>query len=534
MSRESFLAVGKIGLVTDVPDYQLAAGAWTRAENMRFKEQSAWKVHGYSNIYEPPSVPPHFLMPAQYGTSRWWVYAGLEKAYGVLNGVHYNLTRQSGGVDEDYTSSISQRWNGSILNSVVLLNNGVDPPQFWRPNTATRFADLTNWPADYLARVIRSYKNYLIALNVTKSDGTNYPTMVKWSHPADPGAIPVSWDETDETLDAGETSLSDTTDEVIDLLKLGDIGIIYKAETVWAMSFIGGVNVFRFAPLFQDFGLLAQRCVCEVSNRRHFVVTQEDIVLHNGQQWQSLADGRIRRRLFQELNAAYYFNSFVIRYPLMKEVWFCYPYNGSEVPTRVLIWNENDGTFAFRDIPAIREGGTGFLPSSEAIETWETVPDTGWNLDTEVWGGNSFLAAVDRGFLLPMPDENHLVTIDRSFQSDGASFEAILERTAMRFEGDNAAALNSTQTVKQITAVYPNVESSPTAAPIYVTLGGANAPNEAVTWGTPKAFVPGTGVRVDTADQPSYKLPAIRFSSDGDDWWKLSSFDVDVQVVGSF
>src|SRR5258706_476813 len=82
--------------------------------------------------------------------------------------------------------------------------------------------------APHFAKIIRSFGPYLLALNVTK--GANiYPHMVKWGHPADPGSVPSSWDETDETKDTGEKDLPDVTAGVIqDGLPLQGNFYVYK------------------------------------------------------------------------------------------------------------------------------------------------------------------------------------------------------------------------------------------------------------------------------------------------------------------
>jgi hypothetical protein len=69
------------------------------------------------------------------------------------------------------------------------------------------FANIPAWNANWRAAALRSYKSFLIALNVTKA-GVNFPSLVKWSDVAPNNVAPTTWDETDTTKLAGENPLS--------------------------------------------------------------------------------------------------------------------------------------------------------------------------------------------------------------------------------------------------------------------------------------------------------------------------------------
>ena len=64
-----------------------------------------------------------------------------------------------------------------------------------------------------------------------------FTNMVKWSHQADPGTVPASWDETDPALDAGEKTLSDSPGDNITGMQLGEDFIVYKYETCHVMRY---------------------------------------------------------------------------------------------------------------------------------------------------------------------------------------------------------------------------------------------------------------------------------------------------------
>ena len=197
---------GAAGVIKDLSQHELPINAWTDAQNIRFLDGYVNQTYGYGEVYDSAAVIPHHVLPVVISGARYWIYASLAKIYCVTvtggAAVHTNITRQTAGADVDYTAT-ANGWTSTVLGGVPILNPGntTDVPQFWDLNTANNCAALTNWPASTYCKSMRTYRNSLMALNVTKTT-TNYPYMVKWSHPADPGGVPISWDETDPTMDA--------------------------------------------------------------------------------------------------------------------------------------------------------------------------------------------------------------------------------------------------------------------------------------------------------------------------------------------
>lgn len=528
--RVVFSSIGQVGIITDMPDWQLPPFAWTRADNIRFLDGAAWKIGGFQRIVDPPTIAPHFAMPVLYGANAWWLYAGLQKVYAVLAGVHSNITRQTTGVDVNYIGSVADRWGGTLLSTVPILNNGIDLPQMWLPiGAGTRLQALSNWPATATAKVIRAFKSYLVALNITKS-GVNYPSLVKWSHPADPGTVPTSWDDLNPAVDANEYPLNTVGEGLIDALEMGRDLIIYDERGCHVMSYIGGQYVFRLEPLKVEVGMLAQSCGLALAGR-HFVVTTNDLVLHDGQNVEPIADSRVKRQIFTELSPDNYRNSFVLGNKDSKEIWFCYPerLSGSVYPTRAAIWSVRQNTFSFRDLGGFREGGYGRIPVT-GVDDWASDAQA-WSADNSPW--SDAISGIGRGMLLPDPTGTHLQMLERTYQADGGNIESVLERTAMKFpvEGPEAAGLNSIRTAKQITNIFPHVEGV-FGQVINITLGMAEKVEGPVTWGAPFPFVIGQDNKVDAFI--AGQLPAIRFSSNDSGTWKLTGYEADVRVVGSF
>ncbi|KKL76808.1 hypothetical protein LCGC14_2041240, partial [marine sediment metagenome] len=248
MPRIPIHNIGVGGIIKDIPPHLLPPEMWSDGQNMRFRDGKVVKFTGHEAVFDPPSIAPYWAIAAQTAAEQFWLYAGLAKIYTVeQDGTHTEITRASG----DYTGIAGDLWDGTVLAGIPVVTNGVDDPQSWSPiAAATPLVDLPNWPANTTCKHIRAFKNFLVALHITES-GTVKPHMVKWSHPADPGSVPSSWDDTDATKDAGEVELADSQAGIIqDALGLRDILLIYKDNSIWGMQHIGGQFIFRFFPMF--------------------------------------------------------------------------------------------------------------------------------------------------------------------------------------------------------------------------------------------------------------------------------------------
>src|SRR5262245_61571496 len=193
--------LGTIGIVKDIPGHLLPPEVWSDGNNMQMIDQYTRRSFGYEQIFGTPTVVPGFVFYVPASSDNFWIYCSLAKAYVYDGSAHTNITRLAG----DYTATQYRNWNGCILGGVPILNNGSDVPQYWPTLTvATKLIALANWPANLRAKVIRNFGKYLVAINLTDT-GTPLPHAIQWSHAADPGAVPSSWDTTLATVDAGRT-----------------------------------------------------------------------------------------------------------------------------------------------------------------------------------------------------------------------------------------------------------------------------------------------------------------------------------------
>ena len=256
--------------------------------------------------------------------------------------------------DNDYGATAdTYKWTSTNLNGLVVATNGYDTPQMWPlsggiPALGSAFMELRNWPSGTTCQVIRSFRTFLVGLNWDRTNPE--PRLVKWSTEASYGSPPSTWSSSDNTLDAGEYELADTEGDIIDGLPFGDSFLIYKNDSIYIMNYVGTPYIFSFKLLSPTIGCLAKNCVAEFEGG-HFFIGQADFYLCNGQQVTPLLPDRLRRTVFDELNADYYKKCFVAPDYVRNEMMACYPAGVSTVANKAIIWNWKSNTFSIRDLP---------------------------------------------------------------------------------------------------------------------------------------------------------------------------------------
>jgi hypothetical protein len=514
MSFVKVPAAGQYGVNRDLSTHELPINVWTNASNIRFIDGMAAQVLGYKDLYPSPSVIPYHVLPVDVQGVRTWMYAGANKIYTVTNGaVHTNITRQTTGVDVNY-SAIPNGWTSSVLGGIPILNNGVDAPQMWL--LTGKAQALTNWPANNTAKSLRTYKNSLIALNITKSS-TNYPYMVKWSHTAEAGTVPVTWDIADATKDAGEFDLSEGYDTVVDGLPLRDSFIIYKQSSIWRMDYTGGVFVYRFQKIISTQGALARNCVAEV-NGQHFVFSNSDCIIHDGQTAVSVLDKQTRRDLFTQINNDYADRCFVFVNRMFNEVLACYPSLGMSIPNKAMVWNYVDKTVSFRDLPDVHHADNGAVDDS-SNSTWDSDTTT-WDSDNTPWDGSS--AQLNRTLSVIASNNQKLFLLDNGYTNNGTAINAFIERKGL--------SVGEPESVKLIRGVRPRIFGD--NGYVNVQVGYGATPYDEPIYNPAVQFNVNSTVSIDSMVTGRYM--AIKFSSGTATNWRLDSYDVDVQKAGNW
>jgi hypothetical protein len=513
---------GAVGVIKDANPNNLQNEAWTDSRNVRFLDGSAWQSFGHGEVYPGAPVKPHHVLPVNVGASRYWVYAGLSKIHAVTGAdgstVHTNLTRQTAGADVDYAGA-ANAWTSTSLSGIPILNpgNGVDPPQRWDLDPAHRCVALDNWPAATFCRSLRAFKSQLVALNVTKA-GVNFPFMVKWSHPADPGSVPISWDPADPTMDAGEADIAEGGDPVMDGLQLGGTFVVYKEQSVWRMDYTGGPFVQAFTKVLGSSGAMNRNCIVEVEGR-HLVLTGSDVVVHDGQSAESVLDRQARRALFQAIDAQAAGRCFVFKNPFLNEIFVCYPEAGATTPNMALVWNYRDRTIGFREIPDLNHAAFGPVEAGLA-QPWDGDASP-WASDITNWNAGEFTP--DSARVLMASDQQKLFLLDSSTTFDGILPTAFVERRGL--------SLGAPEALKLVRGVRAHIQGAAGEA-VRVRVGSADDPYADPVWRADMTHVIGSSVACDCLVTGRYI--AVRFEGAGAYQWRLDGFDLDVEAAGTW
>ena len=497
------------GILTDPNPSDLPLEAWTSGNNIKFRNGKVEKVDGYSSIFPTPLEAPLNVFPYLSNSTPFWISAGATKIYLTSGTTWTDYSRLIGG---PYSASITDQWNGGFLSGVHVLNNGVDVPQSLLPST-NNYTDLPNWPATHRCEVIRPFKNYLVALNLTVSS-VRQPTTLKWSSPADPGNVPFTWDPTDPTNDAGETSLADTAGEIVDARKLRDALIIYKEDSVYSMRYIGGVFVFQFQQLFDDVGMLGANCVAEFDGK-HFVVGQGDVYVHNGVQKSSVIDGKMKKFLFDAIKTDSQKNTFVIPDYSNTEMWICFPAStGSSTAgycDKALIWNWVENKWSLRDVPELVDANIGIVDPQES-DAWNDDPNA-WDTDTTSWGSQTYNPSRQK-IILSSNLNNKIYVVGESNTFDGAMFTSTLEKSDLYFGDDHK--------IKVVNSIAPHL-SGVGEAKVYI--GTSMLQDSPVEWFGPFTLQIGQDYKVDSRYVGRYV--GVRFQFDSSGTWALNGYTLE-------
>ena len=517
--------VGQFGIILDTPAHRLPANAWTDARQVRFYDNAVWKAFGQAAALGTPTVDPYYIYHHLGPSNVFWAYPGLAKIYATDGTTHSDITRAAGG---DYTGGADSIWQGSHLGGIEVFNNGVDIPQVWiNPALGTRVIDLANWPASTVAAIVKSFKQYLIAMDVTQS-GTHFPFLVKWSHVADPGTVPDSWDETDETKDAGENPLAASGGHILDGRALQDTFMIYKEDQTHAMTFIGGRFIFQFKKRF-DTGIVSPRCVAEWQ-AKHYVATAEDIIMHDGFQQQSILDDKMRRWYAGQADPDVQRRQFMVMNDKENEIWMCIPQAGQEHPNIALIINIKDGTQTLRDLDsptfitaAAFDPAAGDTTFDSQTQPYDATPGK-FGQRTSAPGAKRLMGShriTSKRFLL----------YDEGFADEGQDFRGYVERSSMPLAGagQDGTPLMDASSIKQVNELWPEI-SIQNGTTVDIHVGGQETLNDPISWQGPFAFEVGVDDKIDMDVVGRYL--SFRFETNDQSQWKLDSYSVNVDILG--
>ena len=536
--RVAITGVGNIGILRDPAPHALPPNAWSDGKNIRFGDGMALPTGRDISILGPLQLPGYFL----HNTGDFWVYAG-EKTPTTM-GV---WTIDQVQTHVELSTTIEPQWTalslitGGNINGLTVLGNRTDSPVYWNGiNPVTSKLQWLPWDAtntwndvSWVAAAIRPHKRWVFALGVDE-DGTQHPKRIRNSAAAPPNAIPTTWDDTDTTADAAfvDDAAADRYD-LVDGLSLGDEFAAYTNQTTWIGQATGNNDApFRFRKAFDFVGALSTDCIV-AQGRRHFVLTQEDVVVHDGSTVQPLLKENNRRWLFRNIDVSTVDASFLFYSRPTQELWVAFPEQGAAHCTKALVINLIDnGRIGIRDLPNVRSVDMGRAFSTPIVLNYANATFSYGVSAFPYTQTNSAIDAEDRIGISPL-DTTGLICFKNyaNVTDPSASVPVVqLERSHITFPGESRVSLQDGR-ILRCTAIYPTFSRQP-SGDVNVYLGTSNSAGGNMTWYGPEKYNALTtrNGRVNFRQQGRYL--GVRFeTTDGADW-QLSGYDMDIQPLG--
>ena len=376
MTNVPVRGLGSTGVVTDVGGYNLPITAFTRAKNVRFNNGNVSAGPVFRSVSDNISYSPKFCY-ALTGSTTYDTILVVDDTfdlYEFTNGT--GAQRFNSSLSTDSTAVVS----ATTLADVIYCNRSDTVPLSRTPGQ-TNFTALANWPSNHKAKVIRSYGDFLLALDMTEGS-TSFPNRIRFSDSVVANSIPSTWDASDTTNSAGFNDLVQMQTPIQDGATLGPNFLIYSRDQVWVQSFVGGSFIFQFRKLFDDAGIINTNCVVEVENK-HYVLDRNDIYVTDGNTRQSICDGTVRDYIFSGLDNSKTDVCFVMHNSKTEEIYFCYNSQddlvgfgiggpGVDRCNRAAVYNYKEGLWSFQDLPNVVSGTEANINTTQTYASQNT------------------------------------------------------------------------------------------------------------------------------------------------------------------
>lgn len=562
--------IGGKGVIKDLPSFELPPEAWSHANNVRFVAQRIEKMGGYFPVLVDGMPDETPLAILTRNNTQDQIYGTADSIYMVNGRQHLNVSQLVEDPDSTsdpkdkipmkYEAAPESTWYYTTLSNAIVMNTPLNNPQGLVPYKST-FEDVPGWgwpsktkrpdpskpdeksPSDWKAGRVRSFRNYLVALDMVE-DGVNLPQRVRWSNVAYVNELPPDWIEDDEAKDGGFNDLTDANGRIVDGMPLRDSFVIYTDQETYLMEYVGGVLIFQFKKLFSDSGILAPECAVEFE-QKHFVITKDDIFVHNGSSKQPVASGRVKQYLIDEISSVNPLATKVFAYTPQKEIWIQYVGPGQtskEDPTlqwtcnRCAVWNWEWDTWYFYDIPPSFDINMAPPPDLTTPE-WEDCGEDDDHWDSEKWSAEQW-NELGKDFVRRIPyiasADKALYTVDTG--EEQVRWDAVAKEEKkrpvvaelLRAHLDMDEAVESTRSHKFIKHITPQFRGE---GNIHCYVGGSPNATQEPTWDNYQIFDIEEDIKIDAFSNNRY--PALKFIDFQKGQWSFQGYDIDFVQEGN-
>ncbi len=504
-----------VGAIYDVSPENVPPQAYTFAQNARFQEDRARRGEGMTYRSPEPLFNPERLHYRNFQETNQWLYAG-------DGGIGLDVVTQFNVTPANYPNNLAAGLHGwTDLNGIPVWNHRGFTPHFHDGQTGNVMQQIPAWPTGWFCNRMVSFKFYLIAIGGGDAN-TDIEDQIRWSASADPGNLPGAWVPT-TTNDAGDLAISDTPGPILDAVGLRDSLVIYKGTGAYVLQFIGGLFVFAQRRFLPKTGALTDNCV-QSFRGRHYVVTQGDVVVHDGARVQSVVSGKARRAIFEDLSGQFKDRAFTYIDPMDNTFCFCWPSLSSrgwcDRRARFSIGGgPEDGAWSIEKLmpDELSDAKVGAYQVTGQGGDWDSEPGD-WDTTVGRWDDQ---ANPDVGSQVL---EAYIVAKKMGQPQDGGDRAGVTPITELRWEGKELNPGRSTL-VDTIRPIFDN----PGNAVIKLSFGFQESLNEPISW-TPE--ITANGDKVDVALQGRYFSLRLRAEDERD--WAIEGFDIEHGPLGRY
>lgn len=490
--------LGQFGLNTDAEAWSLPSGYLTGGNNFRVSAGSISTFGGYrrEGIELPAALIPAHLLYVN-AENDLWVVCGTTNIYSYDGATWLDVTGPA-------LNALPLEWQHTMLGRLPIINNPADHPRVMTPATHGQDFAYLQWEAGVSwsdagmqCKSIVSFRNFLVAMNMTEG-GVVQPDVIRWSHPADSGGLPVSWNDADPQYRANKVVLAGDGGDILGGLPLRDSMAIYRERGTAILDFVGGDYVFRIRSLSSTTTLINTNSIVEVKGE-HIFISEGDVVRSDGNAIVSLMHNRLRKRFASDFNDNARDAAFVVHNREFKEVWCCIPVQNSEEADAAWIYNYRDDTWSVRDLPNVVSADYG--PLNAAQRTWDNWTQETWDTSVGLWNQGTSTAFDNNvmGVIKAGDEAASLVILD--MLNSETVVETYLERISQ--------PIADIHDVVSIQAVYPLIAG---VAEVLIQVGFQDHVGGPITWKPAQSFRPSIDRKVDlraTGELISWRIKSV-------------------------
>lgn len=409
---------------------------------------------------------------------------------------------------------------------------------------------LAQFDPTWRAKVLRTFDSFVLLFNVRKG-GQSFPQMIKWSDVSDYGNPPRDWDVANGASSAGENTLAEMKTEILDACRVGNDMIVFSRDECYQMQYTGDSNVFNFRRI-DGKGVINTNCAVE-HGARLYVFGDNDIYVTDGNSCQSIADGAVRKFVFQSLVETEKDKCFVAHDIANSTVHFCFVSAGANIAfpyltgvpascNRAASFNYVSNTWTMTDLPFARCGypityTTGLTINDLSNTPFDGITGTFQSMATSISNvmmfGSKTYTSPTTGATVSAALRLHSLygTVTAPIDSEATS-PCLMIKSKITFDDRTLQGSGlKLRNTKQLSAIYPGVEFDPSAGPLTFTIGKMAGSNDIPTWTTP-VTCDGTAKTGKLSINVAAKYFAIKITyADAPDF-RLSAFDLDLKNLG--